>query len=105
MNIEVKYNIGDKIKFKTAQQLDEYETCSFCNGNKQIQGADNTVLPCPKCNGRGITRKVLVTDKIETIYNIMVSYNSMDMGQAQISYQIANGAFIQQDDIIGVVNS
>lgn len=100
MNIVVNYNIGDKVNLQVVHMLNEYETCSFCGGTGEVQGADNTVLPCPKCNGQKQTRKTQIQIGTDIIRNIIVRYESEHMVKPEILYQTINGAIIQQEEII-----
>jgi hypothetical protein len=104
MNIDVKYNIGDNVKYYIINTLDMYETCSFCNGRTEIQGADHTILPCPKCNGRGATRIIRTEEKTGIITDINVYFDSSNMKVPIIMY-VVNGSTVAQNDIVGVVNS
>ena len=100
MNIEVKYDVGDKINLQFTHTLNEYENCSFCNGTGEIQGADNTILPCPRCNGQKRIRKTQIQMSTDTIRNIIVRYESEHMTKPEILYQTINGATIQQEDVV-----
>lgn len=104
MNIEVKYNIGDNVQYRMRQELNQYEICGFCNGNKQIQGADHTVLPCPKCNGYGQVKKINYQDYSGIINNIIINYDANHMTTPEIIYFIESIP-IKQENIIGLVES
>jgi len=76
MLIEVKYNIDDYIKWKKKVQKQEKETCPFCNGAKNVQGHDNSILPCPRCYGVGMVNKTEYINGEGNIIAIQVTYDS-----------------------------
>lgn len=105
MNIDIKYNIGDKVKWRKSQELNQYETCSFCNGAKEVQGADNTVLPCPKCHGRGTTKVLGYIDGIGKIIGMSINYNSEYMTKLIVAYRLTDGIDVEQDEIVEKINN
>lgn len=103
MNIEIKYNIGDVIKYRTTNTTTETAPCTFCNGSKTIQGHDNSVLPCPRCNGTGIMHLTETREGTATINQFSVNYDSGSNTVPTIIYRTPNGQF-KQEDIIETVS-
>lgn len=104
MNIAVNYNIGDEVTWRYAQNSNREEKCSFCSGTKQVQGADHTVLPCPKCQGKGITPVPEYREGRSVITGILVNYDSSYNKEPVISYRTDTGT-IKQEDITGKVDA
>ena len=102
MNIEIKYNVGDKIQWRIGKQTEELEDCSFCNGIGQIQGHDNSILRCPKCNGFKKYPVLRYVDGESTVQGIVVSWSSFDAADPTIVYHTEKGG-IPQNSIIGIV--
>ena len=53
MLIDVKYAIGDKVRFKHTVVIVDKEACTFCNESGYVTGADGTTEECPRCEGKG----------------------------------------------------
>lgn len=102
MIIEVKYNVGDEVIWKSGQNTLEQQTCPFCNGTKIVEGHDKSIAPCPKCNGKGT---VPVVDYIEgsgIIKSFTVDYNSEFPGTGpNIRYNISTGGYLSESAILG----
>jgi len=52
-HLDVKYAIGDTVRFKHVAIYDKREDCTFCGCSGKIKGLDGTVVDCPKCGGTG----------------------------------------------------
>ena len=102
MNVEVKYNIGDEIAWKYAQNSSRQETCSFCGGSKEVQGADHTILPCPKCKGTGKTPVPEYREGRSIIRSISIAYDSEYNTEPVVTYRTDSGN-ISQKDVTGKV--
>ena len=103
MNIEIKYNIGDRIQWRNINETDQMETCSFCNGTGEVQGADNTILPCPKCHGLKITAVQNYTLKDDIIKNFSIEYDPTNMAKPKIYYLTQNSGYVNSDIVIGLI--
>ena len=103
MNIVVEYSIGDEVTWRYAQNSNREEKCSFCGGAKEVQGADHTVLPCPKCHGKGTTPVPEYREGRSIITGIIVNYDSSYNDAPIINYRTDSGS-IKQDDITGKVS-
>lgn len=62
MLIEVKYAIGDHVRFKNSATIVEKEDCEFCGTIGTITGLDGTVEDCPRCDGKGYTEKEISSE-------------------------------------------
>lgn len=103
MNIEMKYNIGDHIQWRIGNTTEQMEICSFCNGTGEVQGADNTILPCPKCKGFKQTRVLSYQFYDDIIKNFSIIYVPEEMVKPQISYLTQNNNYVSEEIIIGLV--
>ena len=104
MTIEVRYNIGDEITWRVTQNSSRQEICSFCSGTGEVQGADNTILPCPKCNGIKQTPVKEYREGRSIVDSIYVSYDSNDKRGVMIVYGTSSGS-INQNDVTGIIKS
>lgn len=108
MNIEVKYEVGDLVNYKIARTTSQMVTCPFCNGAKQVQGHDGSVLPCPKCDGNGKVPTIEYREGSTEITGIDVRYNSSDLKSyvngPRIIYYSSVGN-IPQEEIVGKTSS
>ena len=111
MTIDVKYNIGDSIRYIEKISHPVWDLCSCCKGEKYIIGADGEQYECPKCEGNGKIRKEnsnVEDEKTGTIKSIHIHYDSdMDSyhGKPNIYYTIPQSVYhIQQEDILGKYN-
>ena len=85
MMIDVKYNIGDSIRYIEKTSHPVWGCCPCCEGEKYIIGADGEQYECPKCEGNGTVD----------------SYH----GKPNIYYTIPQSFYhIQQEDILGKYN-
>lgn len=101
MTIEVRYEIGEKIKYMTTiTNYSEMVACTFCDGSGRISGYDNTVTECPKCLGTGQVRKMNIIQGDSKIKNVRVNYNALTDKKPSIVYECENGLFINQEDVI-----
>ena len=49
--INLKYDIGDVVKYKTTEDEYKYAACEFCGGTGRVWGANNASAACPLCGG------------------------------------------------------
>lgn len=112
MKIEVKYNIGDNIRYIQRTPHAVYVECPCCGGEGWIFGADKKIYDCPNCEGFGkICEKEIESEeeKTGTIKTFAVSYNSeMECyhGKPWIYYTTPQSLYrIMQDDIIEKIYS
>lgn len=107
MNINVRYNIGDKVSWRIPQTGSDDIICPFCNGTKIVQGHDGSTLPCPKCNGRGTVKTIEYREGSSTITGINVMYNSDDLknyGDGAVIVYYSNSGNVDQRYITGIVS-
>ena len=110
MTIDVKYNIGDSIRYIEKISHLVWDLCSCCKGEKYIIGADGEQYECPKCEGNGKIRKENLNvedEKTGTIKSIHIHYDS-DIssyhGKPDIYYTIPQSFYhIQQADVLGKI--
>ena len=110
MKIEIKYNIGDVIKYKHKILHEVFEPCTCCDGVGKIIGADGDVYLCPKCEGNKSVKVGELEEEIEkegTINRILINYDSMMEcyhGKPWIYYNVPQNTYnIMQEDIIGKI--
>lgn len=106
MNIEIKYNVGDNVHYRMAKETSQFVTCPFCNGTKQVQGHDSSILPCPKCDGSGKVKTVEYREGSAEISGIHVQYNSEDLRNypnGPIVVYSSNIGNISQEEVVGKV--
>lgn len=104
MTIDVKYNVGDNIRYIEKIFHPVWDRCSCCKGEKYIIGADEKQYECPKCKGNGKVCEggLNVEDKkTGTIKSIHIRYDSNIDGKPNIYYTIPQSVYhIQQEDIL-----
>ena len=107
MTIDVKYNIGDSIRYIEKISYPVWDLCSCCKGEKYIIGADGEQYECPKCAGNGKVHEGdlnIEDEKTGTIKSIHIHYDSdMDFyhGKPDIYYIVPQSAYhIQQEDVL-----
>lgn len=107
MIINVKYDVGDNIRYIDRTSHCAYIICPCCEGKKYITGADNLRYICPNCDGTGkIEEGIIETEEIKTgtIKEVIVRYSSgMDCYQKEpwIRYRIPQSVNnIKQEDIL-----
>ena len=111
MTIDVKYNVGDNIRYIKENFYPVWEPCPCCDGKKYIIGADERKYQCPNCEGHG---KVMMEDdmrteeeKTGTIDSVHVTYDSnMDSyhGKPNIFYTIPQSVYhIPQENVLGKI--
>lgn len=107
MTIDVKYNIGDNIRYIKKISHPIWELCSCCNGKKYIIGADGEQYECPNCDGDGKIHEGdlnIEDEKTGIIKSIHIHYDS-DMEsyhrKPNIYYTIPQSVHhINQEDIL-----
>ena len=112
MKIEVKYNIGDNIRYIERKQHDVYVECPCCRGKGWILGADEETYECPRCEGYAEVydgTEEILEEKTGTIQTFHVSYDSeieCYHGKPWIYYTTPHSLYrIMQDDVIEKVYS
>lgn len=108
MIINVKYDIGDSIRYIEKIYDPVWELCPCCKGKKYIIGADKEKYQCPKCKGNGRVHEEgtsVEKEKTGTIEAIHVHYNSdCYHDKLSIYYTIPQSVYhIQQEDILGKI--
>lgn len=110
MTIDVKYNIGDNIRYIEKISHLVWGRCPCCEGEKYIIGADGEQYECPKCEGNGKIREENLNvedEKTGTIKSIHIHYDSdIDSyhGKPDIYYIVPQSVYhIQQEDILGKI--
>lgn len=108
MIIDVKYNVGDKVKWKSYVETKDHITCPFCSGKNVIIGNDGSQMICPRCYGNGNIAVEKEIDKEGNIVQILIAYNSNNkqkyMNGPEISYNI-DGFLVDQSRILEVINN
>lgn len=77
MLIDIRYAIGDQVRYKQTATIVDKKACSFCNeSGKVVSLFDGTSEECPRCEGKGyIEKEVLGNLEYEgTIQDIQVYY-------------------------------
>lgn len=90
MVVEIKYGIGDRVKFKFAQKEIEYAPCPCCGGRGTIDGVDGNEYECSECDGSGkveIKSIKVMHDYYNTIDDIKVVW-SRDKKDAKVYYKM-----------------
>lgn len=112
MIIDIKYNLGDNIRYIERKQHEVYGPCPCCDQVGEIIGADGEKYECPNCEGSGKVYEGMIESKKEktgTIKAFAVSYNSeMECyhGKPWIYYITPHSSYhIMQDDIIEKIES
>lgn len=105
MIINVKYDIGDTVRYIEKIIDPVWEPCPCCNGKKYIIGADKEKYQCPNCEGEGKVEgedAFVEKEKTGTIQTIHVYYNSGSCyDKPSIYYTIPQSVYqIQQEDIL-----
>ena len=50
MIIEIKYNVGDNIRYTYSDYVTKYVKCPCCDGSGYIVGKNGKVYDCPNCD-------------------------------------------------------
>lgn len=105
MIIEVKYDIGDKIKWQYGVKSNNYITCPFCNGENVIIGKDGSQIICPKCHGNGNIREEIQHERVDIIDGVYVNYVNDKLNNSfngpEIKY-VCGVIAVNQENIIGL---
>lgn len=104
MTINIKYDIGDTVKWEKAIQNNEkIIKCNFCNGTGKVQGSDKSVLPCPRCYGKRTVPETEILKGEGIVQDFRVLYDTTMMKEfpngPKILYYTTT-ADIYQDDIV-----
>lgn len=112
MQINILYDVGDKIRYVQPHQQEIVKNCSCCAGTGQIVGRDGLIYECGECEGSGIKRtgkyRVTTEERTGTISSVHVAYDSnmcrgrgKDLGYVYIYYNVPQNHYnIDQEDII-----
>lgn len=108
MNIDVKYDVGDKVVYKKRETEFREETCSCCGGKGSIIGVDGKTYICGHCDGSGTTIKGpyvgKIVEKEGIVQSVHVRYDS-DKGRVDSIYYYfpREEHCIYQKDILGKI--
>lgn len=108
MIIEIKYNVGDSIRYIERRTHEVWGSCPCCDKSGYIIGADGEKYDCPNCEGKGqVFEGDLESEeeKTGTISSMHVVYDSNYFGrrgrEPWIYYNIPQSNYnINQDDVI-----
>lgn len=103
--INLKYDIGDVVKYKTIEDEYEYAACEFCGGTGRIWGVTHTSAACPMCGGYTKTLKDIV--KKEVIKEGTIErWRMSSLDEEPYYILLRNPAkLIKESDIVEKVNS
>ena len=103
--INLKYDIGDVVKYKTTEDEYKYAVCEFCGGTGRVWGVNNTSANCPRCGGNTEILKDIVKKEVikeGTIERWCVnSYNKEEPHYIMLRNK---AKLIKESDIIEKVN-
>lgn len=108
MTINIKYNIGDNIRYIYKEWTPKYIKCSCCNGKGRIIGFDLKQYDCPNCGSRGEIKdgcSLKKEIKEGTISCIFAQYDSRLFDRTTIWYGTPHDPKIFENDIIEKVVS
>lgn len=103
MIIDVKYQVGDNVKYIHKEYVTEYIKCPCCDGKGFIMGHDNMKYNCPSC---GISGQIKDGHKIReevregTISYVFAQYDTRLKDSIIIWYGTPHDPKIFQSDII-----
>ena len=118
MIIDVKYDIGDVVKYIERRKDKVFGPCSCCDGDGYITGSDEVKYVCPKCRGEKqdfLGEKVSEEEKVGTLSSIHVRYDSnfdedslvskFGRNKLLIYYHVLRSDYcIKQEDIVGIID-
>lgn len=113
MIIDVKYDIGDVVKYIERRKDKVFGPCSCCDGDGYITGNDDVKYVCPKCKGGKqdfLGEKVSEEEKVGTLSSIHVRYDSnfdesFGRNKLLIYYHVPRSDYcIKQEDIVGIID-
>lgn len=106
LNIEVKYNKGDIIRYIHKETKYEHVPCGFCDGAGRLKGCDGTVHECPVCEGYGWNEGKAyqeVNEWQDEIDGIQVHYDSDNYpyknAGPSVRYRTKQGHYVDQNDV------
>lgn len=104
-NINIKYAVGDSVRYLNKIYHQIMEVCPCCSGDGKITGKDGEEYYCPKCEAVGqiATGKYSqeINEKTGTISSVHVHYDSNGLGAVNITYRIPQAdKDIKEEDII-----
>lgn len=110
MIIDVKYNVGDCIKFYKKNWTEKYVKCGCCNGEGSIIGYNGKRYDCGHCGGKGVIRDGYDVEeelKESIISSVHFQYDSdaIEKKKLKIWYKTPRESRILQEDIIEKVVS
>lgn len=108
MIIEIKYNVGDSIRYIERKTHEVWGPCTCCDGSGYITGFDGEKYDCPNCEGKGqVFEGELESEeeKTGTVSSVHVVYDSNYYGhrgkKPWIYYNIPQNHYnINQEDVI-----
>ena len=103
MVVNPKFKVGDTILHISYTDYEGQVTCVVCNGDAKIRLKDESLMRCPKCDGKGTVgsygdecwRPEIKPQKIIQI-NIRVGRHGI-LPDIDISYITRSGIFLQKD--------
>ena len=103
--INIKYNVGDVIRYKVQREEFKHLPCPCCGGPGWIPGMDKMKYECPECEGHGwIEGPARVVEEIKegTIARVHAEYDSaVAGGKVYIYYKIPQRHnYVYQEDVI-----
>ena len=110
MYIEVKYKPGEYVKFNQVLHGTHMKKCPFCDGEKEIIGADDSTEECPRCDGTGYTKeKITETMSVQgPVLKIEIEFKK-DEEIPKIKYTVGRWGLksfeVYQEEIIEKVNN
>ena len=115
MIIEVKYGVGDAIKYLKKKRKEIIDECPCCGGTGNVEGVDGNLYDCGYCDSTGFIETGRYEEEVEeligTISSVHVAYDSNiarkgQLGKVQISYCVPQSYYnIMQEDIIEKIES
>lgn len=110
MIVDVKYNVGDCIKFYKGDWIPRYKKCPCCNGAGWVKGYDGGQYDCGNCEGEGQVRDGYDVEKElkeSIISSVHFQYDSdaVEKKKLKIWYRTPRESRILQEDVIEKVVS
>lgn len=102
--INLKYDIGDVVKYKTIEDEYKYATCEFCGGTGRVWGANNTSAACPLCGGYTKILKDIVKKEVIKEDTVKEWFIHADDKEPNYIF-LRESRTIKESDIVEKVNS
>lgn len=103
MIINVKYDVGDTIKYVHTDHRRTFGKCECCGGGGNIIGMDYKAYTCPRCHGTGMAHIGWMDESEEkegTIWQVIVEYDSHGYDKPVIKYSTPHEPCILEEEII-----